>query len=178
MATCFAESKRLECLRLNIWLSLFIFNPLESIFLLWVALEDKEIVLRKKNIKHFYILGTINFALQYFIENLEPSILNLFLTYIFSIFVSAILLKIYILKIMKMKVKLLRCIIATSFVVFTIMFGVVTLNSLLFKDGVQPENIITEIIVNLFIKFIQLLILLLFGREYEEQYFNHCSKDG
>lgn len=155
---------------MNIFLSLLIFNPLEAIVLFWAAIGDKSKVFRKENIKHFYILGTINFYLQYFVENLPPSIINLFLTYFYSILIPAFILKIYFLKIMKINIKFLRCFFAMIFTAITILFGIIVVNNFFFNAGIEVTNIYIEIIVNLFIKFIQLLLLFIFGGFHEKKY--------
>lgn len=157
---------------MNIFLSLLIFNPLEALVLFWAAIGDKSKVFRKENIIHFYILGTINFVFQYLIGNLEPSIINLMIEYLYSIIIASFILKFYILYFIKINVKLIKCFSSIIFTIVTTMFVVIILSNLTKIELITIPNIFIETIVNFIIKILQFLLLLLlllfFGGLYEK----------
>lgn len=148
---------------MSIWLSLLLFNPLESVVLFWAAIGDSKEVFKKKNIKHFYILGTINFIFQYFTQEvINPSISTLFLEHFYGLFISGIFLYKY-LNVLNYNIKIQNALIASIFNSLTILL-IVILFSNFFINIFINLNILQEIIVNTMVKIIQFLSLYIFFR--------------
>lgn len=146
---------------MNIFLSLLIFNPLEAVVLFLAAIGDKSKVFRKENIKHFYILGTINFILQYLTWEIKPSLVGLFITHFYSIFISAFILKFYIITFLKINLKFITALFSMLYTIVTIMICVIIIN-LFISFGTDADNIFEEIATNVLIKLFQFLLLYLF----------------
>lgn len=154
---------------MSIWLSLLLFNPLESVVLFWAAIGDSKEVFKKKNIKHFYILGTINFIFQYFFENIKAGIFNLFGQYLLGLFVIPLIFFFYF-----KKLSFLNCLLAGFFNLITIMILVIIFSEIFFGAlDVENMDLIQEFIINLAIKFFQFLLLYIkFFKERKNEVFN------
>ena len=146
---------------LNFWLSALIYNPLEAFILIYFCSIFTEIKINKNIIKHCYILGFINLLIQYidkFILNDELSfIYNIFIT----LFLSEIILNLYIKKILLNNIEFKICIYSSVFNFITLYLSIVLINSI---KTITVFNTIRsfeyELFVNLFIKIIQILLLI------------------
>ena len=146
---------------MNFWLSALIYNPLEAFILIYFCSIFAEIKIDKNIIKHCYILGFINLLIQYidkFILNDELSfIYNIFIT----LFLSEIILNLYIKKILLNSIEFKICIYSSIFNFITLYLSIVLINSI---KTITVFNTIRsfeyELFVNLFIKIIQILLLI------------------
>ena len=146
---------------MNFWLSALIYNPLEAFILIYFCSIFTEIKIDKNIIKHCYILGFINLLIQYidkFILNDELSfIYNIFIT----LFLSEIILNLYIKKILLNNIEFKICIYSSVFNFITLYLSIVLINSI---KTITVFNTIRsfeyELFVNLFIKIIQILLLI------------------
>lgn len=151
----------MELFIINTYLSLLIFNPLEAAVLFLAATGDFKLVFSRKFIKHWFILGTINFVFQYLASCLDVGFARLFVNYFNSIFVIGLILKLY-----------LNIFINKNFsnklIFYTVLFNVVTtLFVIMFSQEIISYNytIYEEIIVNFIIKILQFLLLYIFYKE-------------
>lgn len=141
---------------MNVFLSLLIFNPLEAVVLFWAAIGDKSKVFRKENIKHFYILGAINFAFQYISDSFSPGITNLFFRYFVGLFLMSFILYFYL----NNNISLSKCFISATFNLVSVALIIVILNSI-FSHMLWGNNVLLkeEILMNIMIKILQFLFL-------------------
>ena len=125
------------------------------------ATGDFKLVFSRKFIKHWFILGTINFVFQYLASCLDVGFARLFVNYFNSIFVIGLILKLY-----------LNIFINKNFsnklIFYTVLFNIVTtLFVIMFSQEIISYNytIYEEIIVNFIIKILQFLLLYIFYKE-------------
>lgn len=144
---------------MSVWLSLLIFNPLEVMVLFWAVTGDYKMVFKKCNIKHFYIVGSINFVFQYLSELVPTGIFYLISQYFINIVVIAIISYFYLIK-NKVVTKFVNCLFSSIFNLITIMI-IISFYSLIFDKFLQVQHIelLLEIIVNLVIRIFQFLLL-------------------
>lgn len=161
----------MELFIINTYLSLLIFNPLEAAVLFLAATGDFKLVFSRKFIKHWFILGTINFVFQYTVNLIPIGFLNLFYSYFNSIFIMGVVLFVYFNKVIKNKIKFIKIISSTFFNLISILFIL-----LLFSKNIGlfviPVNagINIEFLINFTIKIFQFLLLYIFykGVNYEK----------
>ena len=153
----------MELFIINTYLSLLIFNPLEAAVLFLAATGDFKLVFSRKFIKHWFILGTINFVFQYTVNLIPIGFLNLFYSYFNSIFIMGVVLFVYFNKVIKNKIKFIKIISSTFFNLISILFIL-----LLFSKNIGlfviPVNagINIEFLINFTIKIFQFLLLYIF----------------
>lgn len=160
---------------MNFFLSLTLYNPLESFVIIYAlyALENKRFEF-KNNIKHFYFLGTINLLFQYILHFLKYTSIGYYINISFSIFIAPIILYYYF-KIFIFKIRFKNCFIIQVFYIFTLMFFAVLLNY--FFDNVYVSEFINfryEFISNICVKILQFSFVFLFyfvRRNCFEKYF-------
>ena len=161
----------MELFIINTYLSLLIFNPLEAAVLFLAATGDFKLVFSRKFIKHWFILGTINFVFQYTVNLIPIGIINLLYSYLNSIFLISFVLYYYLNIILKIKINKINIFLATLFNLISVLFIL-----LVTKDFVGficvPSNfsIIREILVNFVIKIFQFLLLYIFWRVIYEKF--------
>lgn len=161
----------MELFIINTYLSLLIFNPLEAAVLFLAATGDFKLVFSRKFIKHWFILGTINFVFQYLASCLDIGFAKLFVNHINSIVLAAVILYIYlkyILKIFKPKFKVLTVALYNA---ITIIFILIFFENIISYNF----NIYDEIIVNFIIKVLQFLLLYIFFKGVKK-YEKFCKK--
>lgn len=148
----------MELFIINTYLSLLIFNPLEAAVLFLAATGDFRQVFSKRFIKHWFILGTINFVFQYLASCLDIGFVRLFANYINSIVIMGIILLFYFKYILKINIKIF-------IILYSVLFNIVTILFILtFSENIITcnFNIYEEIATNLLIKIIQFLLLNIF----------------
>ena len=161
----------MELFIINTYLSLLIFNPLEAAVLFLAATGDFKLVFSRKFIKHWFVLGTINFVFQYTVNLIPIGIINLLYSYLNSIFLISFVLYYYLNIILKIKINKINIFLATLFNLISVLFIL-----LVTKDFVGficvPSNfsIIREILVNFVIKIFQFLLLYIFWRVIYEKF--------
>ena len=161
----------MELFVINTYLSLLIFNPLEAAVLFLAATGDFKLVFSRKFIKHWFVLGTINFVFQYTVNLIPIGIINLLYSYLNSIFLISFVLYYYLNIILKIKINKINIFLATLFNLISVLFIL-----LVTKDFVGficvPSNfsIIREILVNFVIKIFQFLLLYIFWRVIYEKF--------
>lgn len=163
----------MELFIINTYLSLLIFNPLEAAVLFLAATGDFKLVFSRKFIKHWFILGTINFVFQYLCDSFSFSKIHLFLTYFINIFILGIVLYLYI-KNFKLfnKITIKECLIAAIFNLVTI-FIIILIFTQFKNNFISPLNIsiVEEILINFLIKILQYLFLYIFWRKLYEKFY-------
>ena len=152
----------MELFIINTYLSLLIFNPLEAAVLFLAATGDFKLVFSRKFIKHWFILGSINFIFQYLASCLDVGFFQLFFNHINSIIIMSIILKIYNNLVTRMNIKLKECFYSAIFNAITILLGIM-IGTKIFDLSVVVKSVGSmEIIINLLIKLIQFLLLYIF----------------
>lgn len=161
----------MELFIINTYLSLLIFNPLEAAVLFLAATGDFRQVFSKRFIKHWFILGSINFVFQYLASCLDIGFARLFANYISSIVIMGMILLFYFKYILKINIKI-------SIILYSVLFNIVTILFILtFSKNIITYNfnVYEEIVTNLLIKIIQFLLLNIFyGGIYRNEKF--CKK--
>lgn len=135
------------------------------------ATGDFKLVFSRKFIKHWFILGTINFVFQYLASCLDIGFARLFINHFNSIVLAAVILYIYlkyILKIFKSKFKVLTVALYNA---ITIIFILIFFENIISYNF----NIYDEIIVNFIIKILQFLLLYIFFKGVKK-YEKFCKK--
>lgn len=164
----------MELFVINTYLSLLIFNPLEAAVLFLAATGDFKLVFSRKFIKHWFVLGTINFVFQYTVDFISIGLVHLFYSYFISIFIMGIIL-LYYNKIINIKIKSINNFYSSTFNLITILLGILLSSKFTgFFSIPQDASIQREIFVNLTIKIIQFLLLYMYygGFNYEK----YCKK--
>ena len=152
----------MELFIINTYLSLLIFNPLEAAVLFLAATGDFKLVFSKRFIKHWFILGSINFVFQYTVDFVSIGLVHLFYSYFISIFIMGIIL-LYYNKILNLKVNKINNFYSSIFNLITILLGILISSKFTgFFSIPQDASIQREIFVNLTIKIIQFLLLYMY----------------
>lgn len=152
----------MELFVINAYLSLLIFNPLEAAVLFLAATGDFKLVFSRKFIKHWFILGSINFVFQYLASCLDIGFARLFVNHFNSIIVMGIILKLYNDFILKINIKLKRNFYSSCFNAISILFGIMISTKIFDLSVITGSVWSIEIVINLFIKLIQFLLLYIF----------------
>lgn len=165
---------------MNFFLSLTLYNPLESFVIIYAlhVLENKRLEF-KNNIKHFYFLGTINLLFQYILHFLKYTSIGYYINTIFPIFIAPIILYFYF-YMFSYKFKYINCFIIQVVYIFTLMFSLSIINY--FFDGIYKTEfycIIIEFLGNISIRTIQLIIIKFFvffkeNGKYEKIFKKNC----
>lgn len=161
----------MELFVINTYLSLLIFNPLEAAVLFLAATGDFKLVFSRKFIKHWFILGSINFVFQYLAFCLDVGFARLFTNHINSIILASIILYIYLKHILKVYKSNLKIVIAALYNAITIIFILIFFENIISYNF----NIYDEIIVNFIIKVLQFLLLYIFFKGVKK-YEKFCKK--
>ena len=148
----------MELFIINTYLSLLIFNPLEAAVLFLAATGDFRQVFSKRFIKHWFILGSINFVFQYLASCLDVGFARLFINHFNSIIIMSCILYIY-LNFINKKYNIKYAFLANIFNTTTILVIIMFFKKIVFKDF----DVGTEIVINLTIKIFQFLLLYLYN---------------
>lgn len=148
----------MELFVINTYLSLLIFNPLEAAVLFLAATGDFKLVFSRKFIKHWFILGSINFVFQYLASCLDIGFARLFINHFNSIVIMSCILYIY-LNFINKKYNIKYAFLANIFNTTTILVIIMFFQKIVFKDF----DVGTEIVINLTIKIFQFLLLYLYN---------------
>ena len=148
----------MELFIINTYLSLLIFNPLEAAVLFLAATGDFRQVFSKRFIKHWFILGSINFVFQYLASCLDVGFARLFINHFNSIIIMSCILYIY-LNFINKKYNIKYAFLANIFNTTTIFIIIMFFKKIVFKDF----DVGTEIVINLTIKIFQFLLLYLYN---------------
>lgn len=170
----------MELFIINTYLSLLIFNPLEAAVLFLAATGDFKLVFSRKFIKHWFILGTINFVFQSFVKIFSASFLYLFYSYFDSIVIMGLTLYLYIKVAINKRYNVKLCILSATFNLITILLIIMVVGNI-FNNFIVISNleIIEEIIINFIIKIFQILLLYIFykGVSTYEKFFKKYAEE-
>lgn len=165
----------MELFIINTYFSLLIFNPLEAAVLFLAATGDFKLVFSKRFIKHWFILGSINFVFQYLASCLDIGFARLFINHFNSIVIMGVILKFYIDFIVKINIKSKRIFYSSSFNAISILLGIMISTKIFDLSVIIGSVWNVEIAINLFIKLIQFLLLyIFFGGFFKNEKF--CKK--
>ena len=170
----------MELFIINTYLSLLIFNPLEAAVLFLAATGDFRQVFSKRFIKHWFILGSINFVFQSLVKIFSASFLYLFYSYFDSIFIMGMTLYLYNKFVINKKYNIKLCIFSATFNLITILL-IVMMAGNIFNNFIVISNlkIIEEIVINFTIKIFQILLLYIFYKGvpmYEKVFKEHVEE--
>lgn len=160
----------MELFIINTYLSLLIFNPLEAAVLFLAATGDFKLVFSRKFIKHWFILGTINFVFQYLASCLDIGFARLFVNHFNSILIITIILYIYMKIFIESKILLKICFYSALFNAISAIVGIMIGTSIFGLFVISGSTTIIEICINFIIKFIQFFILYIFMEVFYEKF--------
>ena len=150
---------------MNIPMSFLILNPLEAL----VVIMGCDIFTNRKfniskDIKHIYILGTINLIVQIFLHSFKSDILGLLLNIFVPFVISPYITKTYYNKYLG-EVKYLQVFVVQAFYMIT-MALIISLFNLIFDEIYITEyiNTVYDLSTNLTKSFIQVLIIFILRR--------------
>lgn len=150
---------------MNIPMSFLILNPLEAL----VVIMGCDIFTNRKfniskDIKHIYILGTINLAVQIFLHLFKSNILGLLLNILVPFIISPYITKIYYNKFLG-EIKYLQIFIVQASYMVT-MALTISLFNLIFDNIYITEyiNTVYDLSTNLTKSFIQVLMIFILRR--------------
>ena len=139
------------------------------------ATGDFKLVFSRKFIKHWFILGSINFVFQYLASCLDIGFARLFINHFNSIIIMGVILKFYIDFIVKINIKSKRNFYSSSFNAISILLGIMISTKIFDLSVITGSVWNVEIAINLFIKLIQFLLLyIFFGGFFKNEKF--CKK--
>ena len=160
----------MELFIINTYLSLLIFNPLEAAVLFLAATGDFKLVFSRKFIKHWFILGIINFVFQYLASCLDIGFARLFVNHFNSILIITIILYIYMKIFIESKILLKICFYSALFNAISAIVGIMIGTSIFGLFVISGSTTIIEICINFIIKFIQFFILYIFMEVFYEKF--------
>lgn len=160
----------MELFIINTYLSLLIFNPLEAAVLFLAATGDFKLVFSRKFIKHWFILGIINFVFQYLASCLDIGFARLFVNHFNSILIITIILYIYMKIFIESKILLKICFYSALFNAISAIVGIMIGTSIFGLFIISGSTTIIEICINFIIKFIQFFILYIFMEVFYEKF--------
>lgn len=159
----------MELFVINTYLSLLIFNPLEAAVLFLAATGDFRQVFSKRFIKHWFILGSINFVFQYLASCLDIGFARLFINHFNSILTITFILYIYMRIFIKNKILLKICFYSALFNAISAIIGIMIGTNIFGLFVISGSNIVIEICINFIIKIIQFFILYIFVEVFYEK---------
>ena len=160
----------MELFIINTYLSLLIFNPLEAAVLFLAATGDFRQVFSKKFIKHWFILGSINFVFQYLASCLDIGFARLFINHFNSILIITVILYIYMKIFIESKILLKICFCSALFNAISAIVGIMIGTSIFGLFVISGSTTVIEICINFIIKFIQFFILYIFMEVFYEKF--------